>query len=293
MKPPPFDYVVPSTLGEAVSILKQHDGEAKVLAGGQSLVPLLAMRLARPSVLVDLARVPGLDYLREEGGVLAIGAMARQRAVELSDLVARRNPLLHHAARYIAHPQIRNRGTVGGSIAHGDPAAVFPAVSVVMDAEFRVEGPSGSRTVGAAEFFVSYLTTTLEAAEVLSEARFPFLPPGTGWSFMEIARRHGDFALAGVAATVSLDGDGRCVSPRVVLYGVGPTPVRATEAERMVGGQRPSESLFASAGETTRDAIGEPLSDVHGSAAYRRQLAGTLTRRALEEAVSRAERHAS
>lgn len=287
MKPPPFEYVVPSSVEEAIAVLSQHDGDAKVLAGGQSLVPLLAMRFARPTALVDLAKVPGLDYIREQDGSIAIGAMATQRAAELSDVVRERQPLVQYASRFIAHPQIRNRGTVGGSVAHGDPAGIWPAVMVAVDGDVTLTGPNGARTVTSADFFVTYLTTALEPSEVLTEVRLPVMPAGTGWSFIELARRHGDFALAGVVVTMALDG-GACAAPRVVLYGVGATPIRVPEVEQMLTGERPSEHLFAQAGAEASRAIEEPTADVHGSSEYRRHLAGVLTRRGLTEAAARA-----
>jgi CO/xanthine dehydrogenase FAD-binding subunit len=288
MKPPRFDYADPRTLGEAVALLQQHEGEAKLLSGGQSLVPLLNMRLARPAILVDLAKVAGLDHVREDGATLAIGAMTRQRSVELSPVVKARHPMLHAATLHIAHPQNRNQGTVGGSLAHADPAAELPALALVLGAEMRAVGPGGERTIGAAEFFVTYLTTALEPSEILIEARFPTLPARTGWSVTEVARRHGDFALAGVMATVTLDDRGRCAGARLVLFGVGATPVRARRAEQMLAGEKPEAALFERAGRTAAEEIDEPLSDVHASAEYRRDLARVLGRRALAEAAARA-----
>jgi len=288
MKPPAFDYAAPATVGEAVSLLERHEGEAKILAGGQSLMPLLNMRLARPGLLVDLGRVPGLDYIREVDGGLAIGAMTTQRTVERSPLVAARIPLLHAAMRFIAHPQIRNRGTIGGSLAHADPAAECPAIALAMDAELRVVGPGGERTIPAADFFVTYLTTALASTELLTEVRFPGLADGSGWSFLEIARRHGDFALAGAVATLTLDRGGRCSGARLVLFGVGSTPLRARAAEDALRGEKPSETLIERAAEKIGAAVDEPLSDVHASAEFRRHLAAVLARRSLAEAAGRA-----
>jgi carbon-monoxide dehydrogenase medium subunit len=288
MKPACFDYVAPATLSEAVSLLEKHEGEAKVLAGGQSLMPLLTMRLARPSVLIDLNKITELDYIRESNGSLAIGAMTRKRAVEQSALVKSRQPMLHAATRLVAHTQIRNRGTVGGSLAHADPAAEYPAVAYALDAELCSIGPSGSRTIPAAEFFVTYLTTVLEPCELLSEVRFPVLAERTGWSFDEIARRRGDFAMAGVATTVTLESDGHCSAARVVVFGVAPTPFRARQTEEALIGERPDEALLERAAEQATDEIEEPLSDIHASAPYRRSLAQVLTRRGLAEAVARA-----
>jgi carbon-monoxide dehydrogenase medium subunit len=288
MKPPRFDYADPRTLGEAVALLAQHEGEAKLLSGGQSLVPLLNMRLARPAILVDLAKVDGLDHVREEGGALAVGAMTRQRSVELSPVVKMRHPMLHAATMHIAHPQNRNQGTVGGSLAHADPAAELPALALVLGAEMRAVGPRGERTIAASDFFVTYLTTALEPAEILVEARFPMLPARTGWSVTEVARRHGDFALAGVMTTITLDDRGRCATVRLVLFGVGATPVRAPRAEQLLVGEKPEGTLLERAGRTASEEIDEPLSDVHASAEYRRDLARVLGRRALAEAAARA-----
>jgi len=287
MKPPPFEYAAPSTVEEAVALLAKHDGEAKVLAGGQSLMPLLNMRFARPAALVDLRRVAGLGEVREEGGALVIGAMVTKRAVERSALVESRQPLLHAATRWIAHPQIRNRGTIGGSMAQADPAAEYPAVALALDMEFDVAGPGGTRRVPAADFFVTYLTTALEENEVLTAVRVPAFPAGTGWSIQEVARRHGDFAMVGAVATLRVEG-GRVANPRVVLFGVGPTPLRASSAEQALAGNAPSEDSFAAAGAAVAAAIEEPLSDVHASGEYRRHLPDVLTRRALAEAAGRA-----
>jgi carbon-monoxide dehydrogenase medium subunit len=287
MKPPPFAYFDPRTLDEAVALLNEHGLDAKVLAGGQSLVPLLNMRLARPAVLVDLNRIDGLGYVRETNGAIAIGAMTRQRTAERSPLVREKLPLLHAATTFIAHPQIRNRGTVGGSLAHADPAAELPAVALALEAEFAVAGPNGARTVAAKDFFVTYLTTCLEPAEVVTEVRFPAQPERSGWAFVELSRRHGDFALAGVAATLTLD-SGTISDARIALFGVGATALRASAAESMLRGQRPDDALFEEASRAAAEAIEEPLSDIHASAEYRRDLARVLTRRALTDAVARA-----
>ena len=287
MKPPSFEYAAPSTVGEAVSLLQQHGSEAKILAGGQSLMPLLNMRFARPTALIDLRRVANLETIREENGGLAIGAMTTKRAVERSALVKSRQPLLHGATLWIAHPQIRNRGTVGGSMAHADPAAEYPAVALALGAEFRAVGPGGERTVPAEDFFVTYLTTALDENEVLTEVRVPALAERTGWSIQEVARRHGDFAMVGAAITLTLGGAGRCSDARIVLFGVGPTPLRARGAEQVVVGEAPDEAVFAEAGRKANEELDEPLSDVHASADYRRHLAQVLTRRGLAEAASR------
>jgi carbon-monoxide dehydrogenase medium subunit len=288
MKPAPFEYADPHNLSDVVSLLEKHEGEAKVLSGGQSLMPLLNMRLARPELLIDLAKVPDLDYIREVEGKLAIGAMTRQRSVEFSPLIRERYPLVHAATMHIAHPQNRNQGTVGGSLAHADPAAEYPAMALALDAEFRAFGRAGERVIPASEFFVTYLTTALESNEVLTEVRLPPLSERAGWSFIELARRHGDFALAGVVATIELDGGGRCTEARLVLFGVGSTPIRAGAAESALKGAKPDERLCADVARKASEDLEEPLSDVHASAAYRRDLARVLTRRALLEAAARA-----
>jgi carbon-monoxide dehydrogenase medium subunit len=288
VKPAPFEYFDPRTVEEAVSLLRDHGEDAKILAGGQSLMPLLHMRMARPEALIDLSKVAGLEYIRETDGALAIGAMTSKRAVERSGLVKNRQPLLHAATRLIAHPQIRNRGTVGGSMAQADPAAEYPAVALVLDAELRAAGPEGERTIRASDFFISYLTTALEPAEILTEVRFPMLADGTGWAFQELSRRHGDFAMAGAAVTLSVEGAGRCGEARIVLFGVGPTPVRARGAEQMIVGEALSQPLLELAGRKASEDLDEPLSDVHASAEFRRHLAEVLTRRALNEAMARA-----
>ncbi len=290
MKPAPLDHAAPTTVGEAVALLNDPAREAVVLAGGQSLMPMLNLRLARPDLVVDLTRVEGLDHVRESDGWIEMGAMATKRAVERSALVRERQPLWHAATLQIGHPQIRNRGTVGGSMAQADPAAEYPAAAVALGAEVRAVGPSGERTIPASEFFHGYLTTALAPGEVLTEVRVPVMPPARGWSFLEVCRRHGDFAMAGTAVTVDLDAGGRCASTRVVLFGIGPAPTRATGAEQLVDGSAPGDEIFEAAGRAAADSVDEPLSDVHASADYRRQLAAVLTRRALIQAATRAAR---
>jgi carbon-monoxide dehydrogenase medium subunit len=289
MKSCAFAYTAPASLDEAVAALARHGGEAKVLAGGQSLVPLLATRLARPSALVDLARVPGLDGVCEADGALAIGAMARKRDVERSPLVRRRQPLLHAATLLVGHAPIRNRGTVGGSLAQADPAAEYPAVALALDATLRAVGPDGARELAAADFFLGPLTTALDPLEVLVESRWPALPPRTGWGLHEVSRRPGDFALAGAVATVRLDAGGRAAAVRLVLFGVGATPLRAREAEGALAGAAAGDAAaLARAADAAAAAVAEPLSDLHASADYRRHLARVCATRALGEAAARA-----
>jgi CO/xanthine dehydrogenase FAD-binding subunit len=287
MKPAPFEYFAPGSVEEAVAILARYDGEAKVLAGGQSLVPLLNMRLARPKALVDLNRVAALDGIREEDGRIIVGAMARQREVERSEIVARAQPLVHEAVRHIAHPQIRNRGTIGGSLAHADPAAELPAAALALDAEFNVSGPNGSRTIPATEFFVTFLTTALAPDEVLTSISFPKTPQGAGTSVQEVARRHGDFALAGAAVTLTLHGD-RCSDARIALFGVGYAPARARYAEETLQGETVGDDALDAAAAKAGGTVEEPIGDIHASSDFRRHLAKVMTRRALTEAVARA-----
>jgi len=288
MKPAPFDYVVPGTIEEAVGYLADEDIESHVLAGGQSLVAAMNMRMARPELLVDLCKIDDLDFIREENGSLEIGAMTTKRSVEFSPVVESTQPLMHAATMLIAHPQIRNRGTVGGSIAHADPAAEYPAVALLLDAEIKTHGTGGERTIPASDFFITYFTTALEEGEVLTGIRVPPMRQGTGWSFKEFARRHGDFAMAGVGATLNLDSAGHCENARVVAFALGATPIRATAVEDAINGEKPSDSLFASACKKVTDGLEDPTSDVHASVEYRRDLATVLSARALAEAVERA-----
>ncbi len=285
MKPAAFEYFAPDSVGEAVDLLSAHGDQAKVLAGGQSLVPLMNMRLARPGVIVDINRIQALEYIIAAPRALRIGALTRQRAAETSRLVAEWCPLLRDALSLVGHVQIRNRGTIGGSIAHADPAAELTTVLTTLGGEVTAHGPGGTRAIAAPDLFVTYLTTSLDAREVLTEVRFPTLPPGAGWSWMEIARRHGDFALAGVGVVLALRG-GMITDARIGLTGVGPTPVRASNAERLLTGRAPSEALWAEAADAVRAAV-EPDSDIHASAEYRKHVAGVLTQRALREALTR------
>jgi carbon-monoxide dehydrogenase medium subunit len=287
VKPPKFEYHAPATVDEAVALLARYGGEAKVLAGGQSLMPLLNFRLTRPAALVDLNRIAALAGIREHDGQLRFGAMTRQRAIEFSPLVARRLPLLVEATRWVGHLPIRTRGTIGGSIAHADPAAEYPAVLVALEGEVVARGSRGERVIGAADLFQTYLTTSLAPDEVLTEVRLPALEPGSGWAFEEFARRHGDFAIVGIAAVVVLEG-GRCRRARLAAAGAGPVSVRLREAEAVLEGEGVGEPAIQRAAEAAARAV-EPDSDLHASAEYRRHLTRVLTARALRRAVARAE----
>jgi len=287
MKPAPFMYAAPSTLAEAIALLVTHGDKAKLLAGGQSLVPMMNFRLARPEYVIDLNRVAGLDAITEQDDTLVVGTMTRQRSLECSNLVRQRYPLLLEAVQYIGHTAIRNRGTVGGSIAHADPAAELPAVLLAYGGSVKVQGPQGTREIPAAELFLTYFTTTLAADEILTEVRFPRWPEGSGWCFLEESRRHGDFAMVGVAALIALDAERRCTHTAVALTGVGGMPHTVTEATRMLVGHVPDEARIAEVARIAAAGVA-PESDIHASAAFRRHLSGVLTRRALHQAVERA-----
>jgi carbon-monoxide dehydrogenase medium subunit len=289
MKPAPFDYEAPASLDAALGLLARHGGDAKVLAGGQSLIPVMNFRLAEPALLVDINRLAELDFIRRDpDGSLRIGALTRQRRLERDPLVAAAAPLLREAVPFIAHPQIRNRGTFGGSLAHADPAAELPALAVALDARLRLRRTGGDRWVDAAAFFAGLFTTALEPDEILAEAAIPPSPPRTGWAFLEIARRHGDYAQAGLAARVTLDGSGRCREARLVYLSAGDAPVRAAAAERLLAGEELSDAAVEAAAEkASRDEI-HPPGDVHATSEFKRHLARVLTRRALRRAAGRA-----
>jgi CO/xanthine dehydrogenase FAD-binding subunit len=285
MKPAPFDYVAARSLDEAVAELSESDGDAKVLAGGQSLVPLLNFRLAHPSRLIDLNRVAELAYLSPRDGGLAIGAMTRQVTIERDREVRQSQPLLAEAISWVGHPAIRSRGTVGGSLAHADPAAELPAVAVCLEAKLVLASARGQRTLDAEEFFLGYLTTALEADEILVETWLPRVRPGTGQVWLEFSRRHGDFALVGVAVSLTLR-DEQVEQARIVLAGVGGKPFRAREAETLLIGGRVAERVQAAA-DAVRAAI-DPDADIHGSKEYRTHLAAVMTERAVRQAHERA-----
>jgi CO/xanthine dehydrogenase FAD-binding subunit len=287
MKPPRFEYAAPQKTDEAVALLAQHGDRAKVLAGGQSLVPLLNFRLARPEVLVDVNRVAELAYVRPLASGVAIGALTRQHTVERADVIRERLPIVAEACRLIGHLPVRHRGTIGGSLAHADPASELPAVMVALEAELTATRRDGRRTLPAEQFFTGMLTTALAPDELLTEVRVPGLPPRTGGAFVEIARRAGDFALVGIAALVTLDDGGRVTRARLALCGAGPTPVRAREAERVLVGERPDARVLDEAAEKIAAAT-DPPSDIHASAAFRKKLARHVGRQAIDLAVRRA-----
>jgi CO/xanthine dehydrogenase FAD-binding subunit len=284
MKPPLFDYRSPSSLDEALALRSQYRDDSAVLAGGQSLMPMLNLRLARPEVLIDLGRVAEVAGITELDGGVSLGAMTRQRHAERSDLIRERAPLVQQALAHVGHPAIRNRGTVGGSLAHADPAAELPAVCIALDAELVARSATAERTIAAEDFYVGFMTTALAPDELLVEVRIP-APGGTsGTAFLEIARRHGDFALVGVAAAIALDGEGVITDARLVFTGVGLQPVRAHEAEASLRGTPAGTDAFAAAAKLVPAAL-QPRADAHASSEYRRRVAGVLARRALEEAM--------
>lgn len=288
MKPAPFLYEAPTSLVEALTLLAQHGFDAKPLAGGQSLVPAMNFRLAMPGVLVDLNGLPELGGVRRENGRFRIGAMVRQRTLEKDAELAAAVPLLAQTLPHIAHPQIRNRGTIGGSLAHADPAAELPVVCVALDARFRLQSTESDRWVRAADFFTGLFMTARADEELLTEIELPVTPPQTGTAFVELARRHGDYALAGVAAVVGLHVDGRIAHARLVYLNAGEKPVVAQEAGQMLVGERPSTELFAAAAQKAAVHEIAPVDDVHATAAYKRHLAQVLTQRALQQAVQNA-----
>jgi aerobic carbon-monoxide dehydrogenase medium subunit len=286
VKLPPVEYEAPSTIAEAVDLLAEYQDEASVLAGGQSLIPLLALRLARPAVLIDINGLDELSGVSVTDGWVAIGAMTREYVAEESETVAAAVPLLAAALPLIGHEAIRSRGTIGGSLAHADPAAELPAVARALDAEFVVRSRSGDRVVPAAEWFEGYLATARRADEVLVEVRFPRAGPGTGVAFQEVARRHGDFAIVGLAVSLTLTDD-TISDARLAFSGVADVPVRAADAEHFLVGERPSAELFEEAARLATAGI-DPPADLHGSSEYRKRVAATLVRRGLRAAADSA-----
>lgn len=284
MKLPAFDYASPSSLSEAIELLRTGAGEAKVIAGGQSLVPTMAFRLATPKLLVDLRNVPDLNQIKIDRDGVRLGATVRWRDIEDDTRLKVAHPLLLAAISHVAHYQIRNRGTVGGSIAHADPAAEMPGIAVVCDAEIAVVGPSGSRIIPAKEFFVGALSTSLKANEIAVEIRLPSWPRERRWGFEEFSQRRGDFALAGVAVFYDVDGHGRASNSHVGVIGVCDRPTRIAEAEAALNGSPLNENSIAAAVAALSMAV-KPMHDFHASGEYRRAVAGTLLERALRHSL--------
>ena len=284
MKLPPFDYACPTTLPEAIELLASHD-DAKPIAGGQSLVPMLAFRLAQPTLLVDLRKLADLRGIRISDAGVTLGAMVRWRDIEDDERLATAHPLLKAAIAHVAHYQIRNRGTVGGSIAHADPAAEMPGIAITCDAEIAVVGKSGAHVIQAADFFQGALTTALTPDEIIVEIRLPAWPPGRRWGFQEFARRRGDFAMAAAAVFYDQDARGKARNAHVGVIGVGDRPLRLTAVEDVLNGQSIDGATIAKADAATSAAV-DPQDDIHASAAYRRSLVGTMVERALKNAVA-------
>jgi carbon-monoxide dehydrogenase medium subunit len=284
MKPPPFAYHDPQSIPEVVGLLSRFEN-TKLLAGGQSLMPMLNMRFVQPDHVIDLNRVAGLSFIRENDGALEIGAMTRQRELEFSEIVRRRCPLLHEAIALVGHRQTRNRGTIGGSLCHLDPAAELVAVGAALDAALTVSGPEGTREMEFAAFPVAYMTPAIDLTELLTAVRLPFWPEGHGFAFVEFARRHGDFAIVSAAALLTEDAAGTITRASVTLGGMGVAPVRARAVEAALVGQRPEDKLLREACESCRTF--EAVEDIHAPASYRQHLAAVMARRALERARGR------
>ena len=284
MKPAKFEYHVPASVEEALQILARYQGEARVLAGGQSLVPMMNFRLATPAAIVDLNCVAGLAEIGAADGVVTIGAMVRQRRIEFAPMIAEKLPLLSAATRWIGHLPTRTRGTIGGSIAHADPAAEIPMILQVLEGEVVVRGPQGERRIAASDLFLAPLTTSLAADEIITEVRFPAMPAGACHAIEEFARRKGDFAIAAISVMLVRDGE-RCTMARLATAGIGPVTVRLRDAEAILEERGLGDAAIVSAAEKAAELV-EPMSDQHGSADYRRHLTGVLTRRAVHKAIT-------
>lgn len=285
MIPRPFELHSPSTVSEALSLLK-NSKDSKVLAGGQSLVPLMKLRLVSPANLVDLGKIPGLSYMREEKGHLLIGSMTTHNEVATSPTIDRKCRTLSEAASLIGDQQVRNRGTIGGTICHADPAGDIPAAVVALDAELKVAGRRQRRVIKARDFFEDVLTTSLRRDEILTEVKVPVLPPGSGGAYLKLGRGASDLATVGVAAVITLDRAGRCRDARLGLAGVGPTPIRASRAEDVLKGQTPSDDLVAKAAEEASESS-NPSSDIRGSAEYKREMVKVYVKRAVRQSLAR------
>ena len=286
MKPAAFDYVLADSIEMAVRSLADSGGDAKIIAGGQSLVPMLNFRLLRPSILVDINRIPGLAFIEEDDRAIRIGALTRHHQLETSPVSAKHLPVLSAAMTHVAHLAIRNRGTIGGSLSHADPAAELPMMAMLLDAEFAIASRSDRRTVNARDFFLDALTVDLGDDDILAEIVLPKLPPDTGWGFEEVSRRSGDFALAAVAVALTVSG-GAVSEARIALTGVGKTAIRAAEAEALLVGSPLDPKVLEQVSGAVRAGV-EPDTDLHASADYRRHLAGVLAGRAVTAAWRRA-----
>lgn len=287
MIPPSFEYLKPGTVSEAISLLEQHGEDAKILSGGQSLIPMMKLRIARPAWLIDINALPDLDSIREQDGYLKIGALVREHQIEESELIRARYPIIHETAAVIADPQVRNLATMGGNLAHGDPANDHPATMLALGAEVVAKGPKGERTIRIEDFFVSIFTTALEPGEILTEIRVPVSPQRSGGTYFKLERKVGDFATAAVAAQVTLDGRGAVSRAGIGLTNVGPVPIKARRAEDFLRGKMPSAANLQQAAQLASEDA-QPSSDLRGPAEYKKGLVKELTRRALLRAVERA-----
>lgn len=288
MIPAAFDYHSPTTLAEAVGLLQKLGEGAKVLSGGQSLLPLLKLRLGAAEHLVDIGRIPGLEYIKEEGGMLRIGGRTRESALESSELVRKKFPILHDTTRVIADPLVRNLATVGGNLAHGDPGNDHPATMITLGAQVVATGPSGERAIPADKFFLGLFSTALQPGEILTEIRIPLPPPRSGGAYVKLERKVGDYATAAAAVQVQLAPGGAIAQAKIALTNAGPTPIECTKAEAAIVNKKPSEALYAEAGRLAAEAA-TPSADRRGSVEYKQQMARVLTVRALRTAVQRAE----
>ncbi len=287
MIPAAFDYLAPTSLQEALSLLQEHGDAAKLLAGGHSLIPMMKLRLAQPALLIDLNRVEGLDYVEERDGFLCIGAMAREEALESTPVVREKYPLLHDTALMIADPQVRNLATVGGNLAHSDPANDHPATMLAYDARVKAVGPNGERTIAVREFFTDFFTTALDEGEILTEIQIPAPGPRSGGAYFKLERKVGDFATAGVAVQLALDENGHCDTVGIGLTNVAPIPMRAKRAESLLHAESPTDAAIDEAARLAAEDC-DPTADLRGPVAYKRAMVEELTKRALRKALQRA-----
>lgn len=288
MKPAPFEYYSPHSIEEALALLRDSGGDTKLLAGGQSLVPAMNFRVVQPSTLIDLNRIDELNYLQEDSDCIRVGAMTRERTLEMNPLVAQKLPLLAEAMPYVAHPQIRNRGTLGGSLANADPAAELPVLMLALGARLKVRSADSERWVDAPNFFSGMFTTDLAPNEMLVEIELPLQTARTGWSFMEVAPRAGDYALMGVAALVTLDDSGKCDAAKLVYLNAGDGPVDAKQAAQVLHGEAPTDKLIEDAATVASEQEINPFGNIHASPEFQHHLANILTKRALKQAIQRA-----
>ena len=287
MIPPSFEYLRPKTIPEAIAFLQQYGDDAKILSGGQSLIPMMKLRLARPGYLVDINRIAGISHVKEEGGFLKIGGLTREAELEASPVVRAKYPIIIDTAHVIADPQVRNLATVGGNLAHGDPANDHPATMLALGAQIVATGPKGERVIPVEDFFLSLFSTALQHDEILTEIRIPIPPPRSGGAYFKLERKVGDFATAAVAAQLTLDGNGACQKVGIGLTNVGPTPIKARKAEDFLRGKKLDGSTIAQAGQLAADES-EPSADLRGPVEYKKSLVKELTKRALTRAVERA-----